>query len=157
MQDNNLRIAFDYKYPDSPVLMVYETFGASIFAEGSIRVRKTIVGDKAVWLYSQLTGKSVPDIHMEAGNINWGAYDFKLAERQLKNYPWIKEESDTEKVRMKTNRDVLYEVFGHIMFKVIRNDHAEDRLIIQTEDGNDLRIADWLDSKYVEPKEKSEE
>ena len=64
---------------------------------------------------------------------------------------------ETEKVRMKTNRDVLYEVFGHIMFKVIRNDHAEDRLIIQTEDGNDLRIADWLDRPYVESKEEKDD
>lgn len=80
MQDNNLRIAFDYKYPDHPVLIAYEVCG-----EGSIHVRKTIVGDEAVKIYSQLTGKSIPDIHMEAGNINWGAYDFALAERQLNN------------------------------------------------------------------------
>lgn len=84
MQDNNLRIAFDYKYPDSPALMAYEAFGASIFAEGSIRVRKTIVGGKAVELYSQLTGKSIPEIHKEAGNINWAAYGSALAENQLK-------------------------------------------------------------------------
>lgn len=78
MQDNNLRISFDYKYPDNPVLGVYEVIG------NDIQVRKTIVGDEAVEIYSQLTGKSIIDIHMEAGNINWGAYDFKLAERQLK-------------------------------------------------------------------------
>lgn len=76
MQDNNLRLAFDYKYPDNPVLVAYEAWGASMFSgEGSIRVRKTIVGDKAVEIYSQLTGKSIPDIHKEAGNINWGAYE----------------------------------------------------------------------------------
>lgn len=139
MQDNNLRIAFDYKYPDNPALMAYEAFGGSIFAEGNIRVRKTIVGDKAVEIYSQLTGKSIPDIHKEAGNINWGAYDH-----------------ETEKVRMKTNRDVLHEVFGHIMFNVIKTNHKEDKLIIQTEDSKDLRFVDWLDRIYVERKEESD-
>ena len=89
MQNNNLRIAFDYKYPDSPALMAFEAIGASLFSEGSIRVRKTIVGDKAVEIYSQLTGKSISDIHKEAGNIHWGAYDSVLAERQLNS-----EESD---------------------------------------------------------------
>lgn len=79
MQDNNLRIAFDYKYPDVPVLMVYEVQELSIF------IRKTIVGDEAVKLYSQLTGKSIPDIHMEAGNINWGAFDVALAKRLCQN------------------------------------------------------------------------
>ena len=77
--------------------MVYEAFGTSIFVEGSIRVRKTIVGDEAVETYSKLTGKSIPDIHMEAGNINLGAYDFKLAERQLKNYLNGEESNDNEK------------------------------------------------------------
>lgn len=85
MQDNNLRIAFDYKYPDNPVLVAYEAFGSSLFGvDGSIRVKKTIVGDKAVELYSQLTGKSIPEIHKEAGNINWAAYGSALAENQLK-------------------------------------------------------------------------
>lgn len=61
---------------------------------------------------------------------------------------------ETGEVRMKTNRNVLNEVFGHIKFKVIRGNHAEDRLIIQTEDGEDMRCADWLDRTYVEPEEK---
>ena len=61
---------------------------------------------------------------------------------------------ETEKVRMKTNRDVLHEVFGHIKFKAIRFDNNADRLIIQTEDGEDMRCADWLDRTYVEPEEK---
>lgn len=60
---------------------------------------------------------------------------------------------ETEKVRMKTNRDVLREVFGHLMFNVIKDNHKEDKLIIQTEDGKDLRFADWLDRTYVERKE----
>lgn len=60
---------------------------------------------------------------------------------------------ETEKVRMKTNRDVLRETFGHIMFNVIKANHKEDKLIIQTEDGKDLKLVDWLDSPYVEPKE----
>lgn len=140
MQDNNLRIAFDYKYPDSPALMVYEAFGGSIFAEGSIRVRKTIVGDEAVKIYSQLTGKSIPDIHKEAGNINWwGAYDH-----------------ETEKERMKTNRDVFNETFGHIQF-TINNQfyHLEDSLTVRTEDGEDMKFTDWLDRTYVERKEEN--
>lgn len=84
MQDTNLRIAFDYKYPDQLVLLVYEAFRSSIFGvEDSVRIRKTITGDEAVKTYSQLTGKSIPDIHMEAGNPNWGAFDYALAKRQL--------------------------------------------------------------------------
>ena len=67
MQDNNLRIAFDYKYPDTAALVVYESWGSSMFGgDASIRVRKAIVGEEAIKLYSQLTGKNIPDIHKEA-------------------------------------------------------------------------------------------
>ncbi len=59
---------------------------------------------------------------------------------------------ETKKVRMKTNRDVLREVFGHIMFNVIKTNHKEDKLIIQTEDGEDMKFTDWLDRTYVERK-----
>lgn len=65
--DNNLRIAFDYKYPDAAALVVYELLGSSIFGgEASIRIRKAFLGEEAVKLYSQLTGKSIRDINKEA-------------------------------------------------------------------------------------------
>lgn len=60
---------------------------------------------------------------------------------------------ETEKVRMKTNRDVLHEVFGHIEFKLIRTPHKEDTMYIQTEDGEHLKFSDWLNRSYVEIKE----
>lgn len=60
---------------------------------------------------------------------------------------------ETEKVRMKRNRDVLNEVFGRLTFKVINTSNLKERLIIQTEDGKYLKFVDWLDSVYVEPKE----
>lgn len=64
---------------------------------------------------------------------------------------------ETEKVRMKTNRDFFDEVFGHLKFKVIRNNYLEARLYIQTEDGEDIRFAEWLNRPYVEPKEEKDE
>ena len=69
MQDNNLKIAFDYKYPDIAVLVVYESWISSLWGAGdaSIRVKKTITGEEAVKMYSQLTGKDIPSIHREAG------------------------------------------------------------------------------------------
>lgn len=63
MIDNNLKISFDYKYPDEAALVVYSTFGG----EPTINIRKIITGEKAVKLYSELTGKSVEDIRKEAG------------------------------------------------------------------------------------------
>lgn len=60
----------------------------------------------------------------------------------------------TEKVRMKTNRDVLREVFGHLEFKVIKFTDIQNMLLIRTEDGENIRYADWLDRTYVERKEK---
>lgn len=98
MQDNNLRIAFDYKYPDTAALVVYESWGSSMFGgDASIHVRKTIVGEEAVKLYSQLTGKSIPDIHKEAGvQNNRGVSDSELAKRQLVN-----------EVQFKTNNNDL--------------------------------------------------
>ena len=69
MQDNNLRIAFDYKYPDAAVLVVYESWASAMWGgDSSIRVRKTIVGEEAVKMYSALSGKDIPSIHKEAGN-----------------------------------------------------------------------------------------
>lgn len=68
MQDNNLRIAFDYKYPDTAVLVVYDTWVTSMFGgDNCIRVRKTITGEEAVKTYSLLSGKDIPSIHREAG------------------------------------------------------------------------------------------
>lgn len=68
MTDNNLRISFDYKYPDEAALVVYSTFGGYLGGEPTISVRKIITGEKAVKLYSELTGKSsIEDIKKEAG------------------------------------------------------------------------------------------
>ncbi len=69
MTDNNLRISFDYKYPDEAALVVYSAFGGGMIlgSEPSINVRKVITGEKAVKLYSELTGKSVEYIRKEAG------------------------------------------------------------------------------------------
>lgn len=68
MNDNNLRISFDYRYPDEAALIVYSTFGGGYLGGApSINIRKTIIGEKAVEIYSELTGKSVEDIKKEAG------------------------------------------------------------------------------------------
>lgn len=68
MTDNNLRISFDYKYPDVAVLMVYSTFGGGYFGgEPTVSIRKMITGEEAVKLYSRLSGKTVEDIRKEAG------------------------------------------------------------------------------------------
>ena len=68
MSDNNLRISFDYKYPDEAALVVYNTVGGGYFGgEPSVNVRKVITGDEAVELYSRLSGKTVEDIRKEAG------------------------------------------------------------------------------------------
>ena len=67
MQDNNLRIAFDYNYPDTAVLVVYDSWVSSMFGGDNIRVRKTITGEEAVKTYSLLSGKDIPSIHKEAG------------------------------------------------------------------------------------------
>ena len=69
MTDNNLKISFDYKYPDEAALMVYSTFSTGYFGgEPAVSVRKLITGEKAVKLYSELTGKTIEEIHKEAGN-----------------------------------------------------------------------------------------
>ena len=67
MTDNNLKISFDFRYPDEAALIVYSTFGGGYLGgEPTINVRKVIIGDEAVELYSKLTGKSVEDIRKEA-------------------------------------------------------------------------------------------
>jgi hypothetical protein len=60
---------------------------------------------------------------------------------------------ETEKIRMKTNRDVFNETFGHVMFKLVKSHHLEDALTIETEDGKNMKFTDWLNLVYVEPKE----
>ena len=68
MQDNNLRIAFNYNYPDTAVLVVYESWGSAMWGgDPSIRVRSTLVGEEAVKVYSQLTGRDISSIHKDAG------------------------------------------------------------------------------------------
>ena len=66
MSDNNLRISFDYKYPDEAALVVYNTIGG-YFGDASVNVRKVITGEEAVELYSKLSGKTVEKIKKEAG------------------------------------------------------------------------------------------
>lgn len=67
MTDNNVRISFDYRYPDEAALIVYSTFGGGYLGgDPTINIRKVIIGDEAVELYSKLTGKSVEDIRKEA-------------------------------------------------------------------------------------------
>lgn len=67
MSDNNLRISFDYKYPDDAALVVCNVCGGSYFGSSELHIQKVITGDEAVKLYSRLTGKSVEDIRKEAG------------------------------------------------------------------------------------------
>lgn len=68
MSDNNLKISFDYKYPDEAALVVYSTFGGGYFGgEPTISVKKIITGEKAVKIYSELTDKTVEAIKREAG------------------------------------------------------------------------------------------
>lgn len=68
MSDNNLRITFDYKKPDEATLIVYKYFGGGYFlgSEPTITVVRTVVGKKAVALYSELSGKSIEEIEKEA-------------------------------------------------------------------------------------------
>ena len=75
ISDNNLRISFDYKYPDDAALVVFNTTNSSFLygSEPSVNVRKVITGDDAVKAYSILTGKTVEDIRKAAG---YTKYDF---------------------------------------------------------------------------------
>lgn len=68
MSDNSLRVSFDYKYPDDAALVVYSAFGGGYFGgEPTVGIRKIITGEKAVKLYSELSGESVEDIRKKAG------------------------------------------------------------------------------------------
>ena len=67
MVDNDLKVSFDFRYPDEAALIVYSTYGGGYLGgEPKINVRKVIIGDEAVEIYSKLTGKSVEDIRKEA-------------------------------------------------------------------------------------------
>ena len=70
MSDNSLRISFDYKKPDEAALIIYKAFGGGMYfgGEPSISVVRTIVGKKAVAIYSELSGKTIEEIEKEAGN-----------------------------------------------------------------------------------------
>ena len=71
MTDNNLRISFDYRYPDEAALIVYSTFeGGYLGGEPTISLRKVITGDEAVELYSKLAGKTVEYVKKKAGYID---------------------------------------------------------------------------------------
>lgn len=63
---------------------------------------------------------------------------------------------ETEKVRMKTNRDVFNEHFGNIMIYLNNLIYIGDQLMIRTEEGEDIKFTDWLDRTYVERKEESD-
>lgn len=68
MSDNNLRISFDYKYPDEAVLVAYSTFGGGYLGgDPTINIKKVITGEEAAILYSKLTGKTVEVVKKEAG------------------------------------------------------------------------------------------
>lgn len=67
MSDNSLKISFDYKKPDEAVLIIYKVFGGGYFGgETGITVVRTIVGKKAVAMYSELSGKTIEQIEKEA-------------------------------------------------------------------------------------------
>ena len=70
MSDNSLRITFDDKKPDEAVLIIYKIFGGGIYfgSEPSISVVRTIVGKKAVAMYSELSGKTIEEIEKETKN-----------------------------------------------------------------------------------------
>lgn len=70
MNDNRIRIAFDYNKPDAAVLVTYKVWGGTTYLGGepSISVIKTYIGKKAIALYSELSGKTIEEIEMEAEN-----------------------------------------------------------------------------------------
>lgn len=71
MSDNSLKISFDYKKPDEAVLIVYKIFGGGYFGgETGITVVRTIVGKKAIAIYSELSGKTIEQIEKEAERNN---------------------------------------------------------------------------------------
>ncbi len=67
MSDNSLKVAFDYNYPDVASFVVYKVVGGGYFGSTEVSVIKVITGEKAIKLYSELTGKPIIEIHKEAG------------------------------------------------------------------------------------------
>jgi len=58
-------------------------------------------------------------------------------------------------IKSKTNRDVFNETFGNLSIKVDRYiSHLEVALTIETEDGKNIKLKDWLNSEYVSKEEK---
>ena len=71
MSENNIKINFDYRKPDEPVLIAYKTFQTGFFsAEPTVKILKTIIGKKAIEMYSELSGKSIEQIEKEAEHAN---------------------------------------------------------------------------------------
>ena len=62
MSVKDLRVSFDYIYPDEPAIVVCETL-----CNGGIRIKQVYTGEKALQLHSQLTGESIDTIRREAG------------------------------------------------------------------------------------------
>lgn len=64
MSDNSLKISFDYKKEDGAVLIIYKTFGGSMYygSEPTISIIRIFVGKKAIALYSELSGKTIEEI-----------------------------------------------------------------------------------------------
>ncbi len=60
MYDNTLRISFEYKKPDEAVLAIYTVIGSRI------DVVRADVGEKAIAIYSELSGKTIEQIEKEA-------------------------------------------------------------------------------------------
>lgn len=68
ISDNNIRISFDYKYPDEAVLVVFTSNGGGyLYGDQGVNIRKVITGKKAIGIYSELSGKSIEKIQKDAG------------------------------------------------------------------------------------------
>lgn len=68
ISDNNIRISFDYKYPDEAVLVVFTTNGGGyLYGDQGVNIRKVITGKKAIGIYSELSGKPIEKIQKDAG------------------------------------------------------------------------------------------
>lgn len=61
------------------------------------------------------------------------------------------------KIKLKTNREVFNEVFGHTKIYMNNKTHLEDALTIRTEEGEDMKFTDWLDRAYVELKKENKD
>lgn len=66
MSDNALRISFNYKKPDEAALVVYTAYGSNYYGGPRINIVKALVGEKAIAMYSELTGKTIDEIEKRA-------------------------------------------------------------------------------------------